>query len=44
MESAKQVLKRAARIPVESLLEVYLATLPRHSFAPEKIKRILVFA
>jgi heptosyltransferase-2 len=44
MESAKQVLKRAARIPVESLLEVYLATWPRHSFDPEKINRILVFA
>ena len=44
MESAKQVLKRAARIPIESLLKVHLASLPRHAFAPEKINRVLVFA
>jgi heptosyltransferase-2 len=44
MASAKQVLKQAARIPVESLLEVYLASLPQPAVAPEKINRILVFA
>jgi lipopolysaccharide heptosyltransferase II len=42
--SAKQILKEAIRIPAESLLKVYLATLPSASFAPEKINRILVFA
>jgi heptosyltransferase-2 len=44
MASAKQVLKQAARIPAESLLEVYLASLPQPAFAPEKINRILIFA
>lgn len=32
------------RIPAESLLKVYLASLPRVKFAPENISRILVFA
>ncbi|HVG22266.1 MAG TPA: glycosyltransferase family 9 protein [Blastocatellia bacterium] len=44
MASAKQVLKEAARVPAESLLEVYFATLPGPAFAPEKVSRILVFA
>jgi heptosyltransferase-2 len=39
-----QVLKHAARIPIESLLKVHLASLPGYDFAPERINRILVFA
>ena len=44
MASAKQVLKQVVRVPLESLLKVYLASLPRHKFTPERINRILVFA
>lgn len=32
------------RLPLESLLQVYLSSLPKVAFAPEKIERILVFA
>jgi heptosyltransferase II len=44
MMKAKQMLKDAVRVPMESLLKVYLSSLPRVAFAPEKIERILVFA
>jgi lipopolysaccharide heptosyltransferase II len=42
--SVKQRLKEDLRVPLESLLKVYLSSLPRVDFAPEKIERILVFA
>ena len=38
------MLKEVLRIPVESSLKVYLASLPCARFAPERISRILVFA
>src|SRR5688572_23348793 len=44
MKNAKQMLKDAVRIPLESMLKVYLSSLPRVAFAPEKVERILVFA
>jgi lipopolysaccharide heptosyltransferase II len=44
MTAAKQILKEIVRVPGESLLEVYLSSLPRSPFAPERIERILVFA
>ena len=44
MANIKQMLKEAARVPAESLLKVYFASLPRVKFAPENINRILVFA
>src|SRR5215210_3202615 len=40
----KRMLKEFIRLPAETLLKVYLASLPRVQFAPEKINRILVFA
>ena len=40
----KQILKKVIRIPGEALLKVYLSSLPRVQFSPEKIERILVFA
>lgn len=40
----KQILKEAIRVPAESLLKVYLASLPHPEFTPERITRILVFA
>ena len=40
----KQILKEVIRIPGEALLKVYLSSLPRVQFSPEKIERILVFA
>ena len=40
----KQTLKEAMRVPAESLLKVYLASLPDVKFVPENINRILVFA
>lgn len=38
------MLKEILRLPVESLLKVYLASLPCAQFDPAKINRILVFA
>jgi lipopolysaccharide heptosyltransferase II len=40
----KQILKEVIRVPGEALLKVYLASLPRVQFSPEKVERILVFA
>ena len=40
----KQILKEVIRVPGEALLKVYLSSLPRVQFSPEKIERILVFA
>ncbi|HEX8185803.1 MAG TPA: hypothetical protein VF747_13650, partial [Blastocatellia bacterium] len=44
MASAKDMLKQAVRTPVESLLKVYLASLPACAFSPDRINRILIFA
>jgi lipopolysaccharide heptosyltransferase II len=44
MMNAKQRLKDAVRIPLESVLKVHLSSLPRVEFSPEKVERILVFA
>lgn len=44
MAGIKQLLKEAVRVPAESMLKVYLASLPRVKFAPENVNRILVFA
>jgi heptosyltransferase II len=44
MASAKKKLMRAARGPAESLLKVYLSSLPSIRFSPERIDSILVFA
>lgn len=44
MTGAKQILKDVLRIPGEALLKVYLSSLPRVEFSPEKVHRILVFA
>ncbi|MFY9609543.1 MAG: lipopolysaccharide heptosyltransferase II [Blastocatellia bacterium] len=41
---AIQMLKRAIRVPAESLLKVCLATQPRVDLVPEQVSRILVFA
>jgi len=40
----KQILKESVRICGEALLKVYLSSLPRTDFSPDKINRILVFA
>ena len=40
----KQILKEVIRVPGEALLKVYLSSLPRVQFSPEKVERILVFA
>ncbi len=40
----KQIFKEVIRVPGEALLKVYLSSLPRVQFSPEKIERILVFA
>lgn len=40
----RQILKEAIRLPAESLLRVYLASLPRIEFKLERVNRILVFA
>lgn len=42
--SAKQILKETIRAPAESLLRVYLHSLPQIEFDPERVGRILVFA
>src|ERR1044072_6542316 len=42
--SWKKFLKESIRIPAESALKVYFASLPAARFAPERINRILVFA
>lgn len=42
--SAKRILKEAIRAPAESLLRVYLDSLPQIHFDPERVNRILVFA
>lgn len=44
MIDVKQILKETIRVPGEALLKVYLSSLPRVEFSPEKIERILVFA
>lgn len=44
MTGARQTIKNAVRIPAEFLLQVYLSSIPRVEFAPEKVNRILVFA
>ncbi len=38
------MLKEIVRLPAESVLKVYLSSLPDMRFAPERIERILVFA
>jgi lipopolysaccharide heptosyltransferase II len=40
----KQISKEAIRMPAESLLKVYLSTLPQVQFSPEKVQKILIFA
>lgn len=40
----KQILKESVRICGEAFLKVYLSSLPRTEFSPDKINRILVFA
>lgn len=40
----RQFLKEAIRVPAESLLKVYLSSIPRIEFKPERVNRILVFA
>ena len=40
----KQILKEVIRVPGEALLKIYLSSLPRVQFSPEKVERILVFA
>ena len=40
----KQILKEVIRVPGEALLKVYLSSLSRVQFSPEKVERILVFA
>jgi len=42
--NARQKLKDMIRTPAETLLKVYLASLPRAEFAPDKVERILVLA
>jgi ADP-heptose:LPS heptosyltransferase len=42
--NVRRKLKDTLRIPLESLLKVYLSSLPRVEFAPDKVERILVFA
>jgi heptosyltransferase-2 len=44
MMDVKQIIKNAARLPLESLLKVYLSSQPRVELLPETIERILVFA
>jgi heptosyltransferase II len=44
MASAKQKVKEAARRAVESVLKVYLSSLPSYQFNPGRIDSILVFA
>jgi len=44
MKDAMQILKEAIRVPGEALLRVYLSSLGRVEFSPEKVERILVFA
>jgi heptosyltransferase II len=44
MVNMKQIIKKAVRLPLESLLKVYLSSLPRPEPRPENIERILVFA
>jgi heptosyltransferase-2 len=44
MMNVKQIIKNAARLPLESLLKVYLSSQPRVELLPETIERILVFA
>ncbi len=44
MTGAKEIFKGAARALVEAVLKVYLATLPRARFSPDRVERILVFA
>src|SRR5579862_2061464 len=40
----KRALKNAVGFPAESLLKVYLSSLPAPRFSPERINRILIFA
>lgn len=42
--NTKRILKEAVRLPAESVLKVYLDSLSRTEFDPEKVSRILVFA
>lgn len=44
MAAAKDILKNALRASVEAALKVYLASLPRARFSPDRVDRILVFA
>ncbi|HSE38958.1 MAG TPA: glycosyltransferase family 9 protein [Blastocatellia bacterium] len=44
MIDVKRILKEAIRVPFETLLKVYLSSLPEVRFSPDKIERILVFA
>jgi lipopolysaccharide heptosyltransferase II len=44
MTFVKQILKESVRFCGEALLKVYLSSLPRTVFSPDKIERILVFA
>ncbi|HLG13508.1 MAG TPA: lipopolysaccharide heptosyltransferase II [Blastocatellia bacterium] len=40
----QQMIKQAVRVPAEAALKVYLSSLPREEFSPDRIQRILVFA
>src|SRR5215831_7198802 len=44
MTVLKEILKESARVCGEALLRVYLSSLPRVEFSPDRIERILVFA
>jgi lipopolysaccharide heptosyltransferase II len=44
MSAIKQSIKEALRLPVESLMKVYLSSMPVTVYSPEKVRRILVFA
>jgi heptosyltransferase-2 len=44
MTVVKRILKESVRVCGEALLKVYLSSLPRVEFSPDRIERILVFA
>jgi lipopolysaccharide heptosyltransferase II len=44
MSAIKQGIKEAVRVPIESLIRVYLSSQPEIVYSPEKVRRILVFA
>jgi heptosyltransferase-2 len=44
MAGGVEIFKSAAKGSAESLLKVYLSSLPREEFSPERVSRVLVFA